>query len=79
MNIIRASQTQNLQIGRVGENDCTQVVFDMIADWMAEYPAAVIGLYNLPPRAEQAYPVANVQQTENFLHGCGIGRISSSC
>lgn len=60
---IYASKTDTLLLGRVGENDYTQVIFDeTVQAWLAEYPGAVIGLYNRPSRQDQAYPVANIRR-----------------
>ena len=59
---IYAAKTKNILLGRVGENDHTQVVFD-VSEWLTEYPNSVIGLYNSPSRQNDAYPVANIQQT----------------
>lgn len=61
---VYASKTTMIRLGRAGENDHTQVIFDtVVQQWIAEYPSAVIGLYNRPHGHEQAYPVANIQQT----------------
>ena len=60
---IHADETDTLILGRVGENDVTQVVWErIIAAWLAEYPNAAIGLINRPSRQSEGYPVANVQQ-----------------
>lgn len=58
---VYAAKTKYILLGRVGENDHTQVVFD-VASWLAEYPSAVIGLYNRPSRQAESYPVANIRQ-----------------
>lgn len=60
---ILADETDMLRLGRVGENDCTEVVWDKIVKaWLAEYPNASIGLINRLGRQDHGYPVANVQQ-----------------
>lgn len=60
---VNACKTKLILLGRVGENDHTRVIFDtVVQEWLAEYPSAVIGLYNRPARQDQAYPVANIQR-----------------
>ena len=60
---IHADETDTLILGRVGENDVTQIVWErIIAAWLSEYPNAAIGLINRPSRQNEGYPVANVQQ-----------------
>ena len=60
---VDVTKEQNICIGRVGENDHTQVIFEKIVrEWLAEYPGAVIGLYNRLSSQDQAYPVANIRR-----------------
>ena len=61
MRTVEAAKTCLILLGRAGENDHTRVIFD-VSGWLAEYPSAVIGLYNRPARQEAAYPVANIQR-----------------
>ena len=59
MRSIRAIPTQLIPLGRLGENECTQILFD-VSGWLEEYPSAAIGLYNLRPGDTESYPVASV-------------------
>lgn len=58
-----ASGMTTLLLGRLGENERTQFVFD-VADWLEEYPAATIAMYNQLPHSEESYPVV-ISQPEN--------------
>lgn len=60
MRLIEADKTDTLDLGRVGENNCTQVIFAAIVQrWLAEYPGATIGLVNRPSRQGEGYPVGS--------------------
>ena len=43
-----------LPLGRLGENEVTQFVFD-VSDWLEEYPGGSIGLANSLPHARNGY------------------------
>ena len=62
---IYASETEELYLGRVGENDRTMVIFDdIVQKWLAEYPGAQFLVINRPSRQDQGYPVGTAVQTE---------------
>ena len=46
----------SILLGRMGENEATQVVFD-VSDWLEEYPGAAIALINQVPHSSEEYPV----------------------
>lgn len=57
MKIINAgNDLAAIPLGRLGENEHTQVVFD-VSSWLEEYPDASIGLYYQLPYAADSYPV----------------------
>lgn len=64
MRTISAQCAKALPLGRLGENDYTVINFDVTL-WLAEYPNGVIGLYNQPPGASAAYPIANLEIVSN--------------
>lgn len=51
-----ASGMTSLLLGRLGENERTQFVFD-VADWLEEYPDATITMYFQRPHSSESYPV----------------------
>lgn len=67
MRIIYASQHKTLPLGRVGENDCTKVVFDTIKPWLSEYPNARIILLNRPSGIQQSYPAIGIDRVGDDL------------
>ena len=65
---VHADATCLIVLGRLGENDHTCVVFDKsVQELLAQYPNATIGLYNLPARSDQSYPVAATQRVGDTL------------
>ena len=46
----------SILLGRMGENEATQVVWD-VSDWLEEYPGAAIALINQVPNSNEEYPV----------------------
>lgn len=68
MIVINASETEELYLGMVGENDRTMVIFDAIVqEWLAEYPGAQFLVINRPSRQDQGYPVGSTVQTEDTV------------
>lgn len=56
MRIVQAFQNRIIQLGRLGENEHTVVVFD-ISEWLQEYPTASFLLLNQRKGDSSAYPV----------------------
>jgi len=73
MRVIRAIPTQVIPLGRLGENECTQILFD-ISGWLEEYPSAAIGLYNLRPGDTESYPVGALTTSD----GSAVWTVKSS-
>ena len=44
-----------LPLGRLGENERTQIVFD-VSEWLEEYPGASFSLTNKLPHSSEGYP-----------------------
>ena len=58
MNVIKVTpEMRTLALGRLGENEVTQFVFD-VSDWLEEFPGATIGLANSLPHTNVSYPCA---------------------
>lgn len=65
----RIDVTQGLKaiiLGRLGENERTEVAFD-VSDWLEEFPGATIGLYNKRHGESKSYPVVIGQPDENGI------------
>lgn len=60
MRLIRAIPSQVIPLGRLGENECTQILFD-VSEWLEEHPSCAIGLYNLRPEETDSYPVSAIE------------------
>ena len=59
MKTVTATPSLVLPLGRMGENEYTKIKFD-VSGWLAELPAATIGLYNQRPQDADAYPVDGI-------------------
>ena len=56
MKSISANCAEALPLGRLGENEYTEVTFDVSA-WLTEYPNAEIKLYNRRPTEQASYAI----------------------
>lgn len=64
MRIINVSnEMTSLPLGRLGENERTQFVFD-VSEWLEEYPDAAFSLYFQKPYESESYPVVT-EETED--------------
>lgn len=59
MKTVTATPSLVLPLGRMGENEYTQIKFD-VSGWLAELPSATIGLNNQRPQDADAYPVDGI-------------------
>lgn len=66
MRIIDAKCNIVLPLGRLGENEYTEIRFD-VSGWLAELPAATIGLYNQRPQDADAYPVDGITVEDGIV------------
>ena len=55
-----------IMLGRRGENEHTQIWFD-VSDWMEEYPDAAILLINQLPYSSEEYPVVTSQPEDGIV------------
>ena len=66
MTEIYASQSRVIDLGRLGENQHRQIVFD-VSDYTEQYPDAAFTLINQRPDDASAYPVASVMRVNDKL------------
>lgn len=66
MRLITATESLVLPLGRLGENEYTEIRFD-VRGWLAELPAATIGLYNQRPQDADAYPVDSITVEDGIV------------
>lgn len=63
MNDIKAYAGRVIFLGRLGENEYTRVSFDVVKNWIEQYPNATLSVTNKRPGDTDAYPVsvANIE------------------
>lgn len=66
ISIIALPTTVNV-IGRLGENEHRQVLFD-ITEYLSEYPDATFTLLYMLPGANAAYPVVSISTDDKYLY-----------
>ena len=66
MKTVTATPSLVLPLGRMGENEYTQIKFD-VSGWLAELPSATIGLYNQRPHDADAYPVDGITVQDGIV------------
>lgn len=64
---IIAQPSQLIVLGRLGENEHRQVLFD-ITEYLQEYPDATFTLLYMLPGASAAYPVVNTTIDDKYLY-----------
>lgn len=69
MKTIQATLDNVIVLGRIGENECTRVEFD-VSGWLEEYPSAVISVLNMRPSDPAAYPIpaSKLELTDGKLY-----------
>lgn len=69
MKTIQARQSSVIPLGRLGENECTRIEFD-VSEWAEEYPEAYISLFYQRPSDITSYPISsqNIEAVGNVIY-----------